>query len=75
MWTARLNLCGQYWGARCSRRFFSQRPYGHAYTRLEGERTTLRMFVYFQEDSVNSVGAQRARALVYKSTRDTTCCY
>ena len=51
MWTARLNICGQYWGEECSERFFAQLPYNNAYTRVEGERTTLRMFVYFQEDS------------------------
>ena len=56
MWSARLNICGQYWGGECSRRFFAQKPYHNAYTRIEGEETTLRMFVYFQEDSQNSVG-------------------
>jgi hypothetical protein len=73
MWTARLNVCGQYWGDTCRRRFFAQVPYNNAYTRIEGEETTLRMFVYFQEDSQNSVGltSQSAyyRKLLIEGTR------
>jgi hypothetical protein len=73
MWTARLNICGQYWGNECSRRFFAQVPYDNAYTRIEGEETTLRVFVYFQEDSQNSIGltSQSAfyRKLLIEGTR------
>ena len=73
MWTARLNLCGQYWGSDCSARFYAQVPYDNAYTRIEGERTTLRVYVYFQEDSENSVGtaSQSAfhRKLLIQGTR------
>jgi hypothetical protein len=66
MWTARLNLCGQYWGSKCSERFFAQVPYRNAYTRIEGESTTLRMYVYYQEDSENSVGTQSQSAFQRK---------
>ena len=73
MWTARLNLCGQYWGDQCSERFFAQVPYRNAYMRIEGEATTLRMYVYYQEDSENSVGttSQSAfqRKLLIEGTR------
>jgi hypothetical protein len=66
MWTARLNLCGQYWGIKCSERFFAQVPYRNAYTRIEGEATTLRMYVYYQEDSENSVGTKSQSAFQRK---------
>jgi hypothetical protein len=73
MWAARLNVCGQYWGDQCRDRFFAQLPYNNAYTRIEGENTTLRMFVYYQEDSQNSVGlaSQSAfyRKLLIEGTR------
>lgn len=78
-WTTRIPMCGQWWSSHCAARFYHHPPYPHAYTRIEGDVATARVFVLFQEDGVRNGGAASQspfyRKLLVNGTRERVTIY
>ena len=78
IWQTRDTVCGEWWSARCSRRFYEPPPLAVTHSRIEGETATLRLHVFFQEDGNNDGALSTSpfnRKLLVNGTRQPIAIY